>query len=86
MPARLPIRRDVQRFAANALITQAGAPTGAINDDMRLLATDALRSLSARMGAQFGNSGKLDQLSRLHLQDMKETIDRFLARRFSIGK
>lgn len=81
-----PIRRDLQRYVVNALITQAGAPAGAIHDDMRLLGTDALRSLSARMGKQLGAAGNLDKLSRLHLADSKETIDRFLARRFAIGK
>ena len=81
-----PTRRDLQRFAVNALISQAGAPAGAVNEDMRLLATDSLRTLSKRIGTQLAKSVALDRITRLHLRDSKETIDRFLERRFAVGK
>lgn len=81
-----PTRRDLQRFALNALIVQASAGAGAINEDMRMLASDALRRLSARFGKQLADASKLDAMTRLHLRDSKETIDRFLERRFAVGR
>ncbi|MCB8933318.1 MAG: zinc-dependent metalloprotease [Chthonomonadaceae bacterium] len=79
-------RRDLQRFALNALILQSSAGTGAINEDMRLLASDALRRLSVRFGQQLAAGAKLDSMTRLHLKDCKETVDRFLERHYAVGR
>lgn len=81
-----PARRDLQRFALNALVVQASAAQGALNEDMRMLASDALRRLSSRFGKQLAQSSKLDKMTRLHLEESKETIDRFLQRRYSVGR
>jgi hypothetical protein len=81
-----PTRRDLQSFAVYALITQAGASEGAINSDVRLLASAALHRVSARIGSQLGHSKGLDAMTVTHLEDMKQTIDRFLARRFSVTR
>jgi hypothetical protein len=75
-----PLRRDLQRFAINGLITQAGAPQGAISEDVRMLSSDVLRRLSARFAAQYENSKSLDEMTRVHLRDTRESIERFLAR------
>lgn len=77
-----PVRRDLQRFTVNALISQAGA-TGSVNEDVRMIASDSLRRLSARFGQQLQNGVKLDGMSRLHLRDTKANIDRFLARQIA---
>ncbi len=75
-----PLRRDLQRFAVSALITQAGAAPGGVSEDVRMLASDSLRRLSARFGTAAKASTKLDAMTRIHFRDSKETIDRFLAR------
>lgn len=73
------LRRDLQRFVTSALITQAGAGAGAVNDDARMLAADNLRSLSNRLAAQI-RAGKTDGMTTVHYRDMKSQIDRFLSR------
>lgn len=73
------LRRDLQRHVASALMTQAGAGPGSINDDARMLAADNLRTLSARLAAQL-RTGKLDGMTGAHYRDMKAQIDRFLGR------
>lgn len=79
-------RRDLQRFAVSALITQAGAPQGAINDDVRMLASEGLQRLSHRMAGQLTHAKGLDGMTLAHLRDAKQTIDRFLARRMSVAR
>ncbi len=74
------LRRDLQRFSLNALMTQAGAAPGGVNEDVRMLASDSLRRLSARFGAQLKASKGLDSLTVVHLRDAKDTMDRFLTR------
>jgi hypothetical protein len=75
-----PTRRDLQRFATSALITQAGAPEGAINEDVRMLASDSLHRLSARFGSAMKSDKSVDEMTRIHLRDTKAMIDRFLNR------
>lgn len=75
-------RRDLQRFVVNGLITQASAPSGGVPEDVRLLATDHLRRLSARLKPGKG----ADPLTVAHLRDLKATIDRFLARRVTVAR
>lgn len=74
------LRRDLQRFALNGLMIQASANMGGVSEDVRMMASDALRRLSARFGAQSKNDKALDAMTKVHLRDAKETIDRFLAR------
>jgi hypothetical protein len=81
-----PLRRDLQRYALNALMIQAGAAQGGVSEDVRMLASDSLRRLSARFGLQSANGKKLDAMTRVHLRDSKETIDRFLARQNTVGR
>lgn len=73
------LRRDLQRFAVNALIIQSGAPANAVQEDARMLATDTLRRLSARYGEASKQSG-LNGMTAVYLRDTKATIDRFLNR------
>ncbi len=75
-----PTRRDLQRFAVSALITQAGAPQGQISEDVRMLASDSLHRLSARFGEQLKSKAKLDEMTVIHLRDTKDQMDRFLNR------
>lgn len=74
-----PLRRDLQRFAVTALMTQAGAPQGSISDDARTVASDSLTRLEARFKAAEGQPA-LDGMTRAHLRDTAATIDRFLNR------
>jgi hypothetical protein len=80
------LRRDLQRFAINGLMVQAGASQGGVSEDVRMLASDSLRRLSARFGAQLASAGKLEALTRIHLRDSKETMDRFLERQMTSGR
>jgi len=79
----VPLRRDLQRFALNGLMQQAGAPQGAISEDVRMISSDLLRRLDARIVAQNASSAKLDEMTRIHLRDSHDTIHRFLSRSFS---
>lgn len=81
-----PLRRDLQRFVVNALITQAGAAPGGINEDARMVATDALRRLSIRFGEAIRNAIQADVVTQTHLRDSKESIDRFFARQQVISR
>lgn len=76
----VPLRRDLQRFALNGLMTQAGAPQGGISEDVRMITSDMLRRLDKRFVAQMDNSSKLDEMTRIHLRDCHATISRFLNR------
>lgn len=81
-----PVRRDLQRFAVNALIVQASAGQGGVNEDVKMLASDSLRRLSARFGSQLKTSKSLDAMTIVHLRDTKEVMDRFLGRTQVIGR
>lgn len=80
------VRRDLQRFAISALITQAGASPMSVNEDVRMLASDSLRRLSARMGAQLANGSQLDPMTRIHLRDSRELIERFMSRTVAVPR
>ncbi|HVL38131.1 MAG TPA: zinc-dependent metalloprotease [Fimbriimonadaceae bacterium] len=75
-----PLRRDLQRFAITGLITQAGAPQGAVSEDVRVVASDALKRLAKRFGEAAAQSSKLDGMTQAHLRDTKDAIERFLNR------
>jgi len=75
-----PLRRDLQRFAINGLMTQANAPQGAISEDVRMITTDVLRRLDKRIVAQEAKATTLDSMTKIHLRDTHDTIHRFLTR------
>lgn len=77
------LRRDLQRFVLNGLISQAGAPSGSVNEDVRLIASDSIARIAVRINRQLANASKLDDLTRMHLRDMKAGIDRFRNRSIS---
>lgn len=72
------LRRDLQRFALGGLMTQASAPAGALNEDVRILANDALR----RLATKYGSAGSSDPMTRAYIRESKAQIDRFLKRNF----
>ncbi|MCH7945860.1 MAG: zinc-dependent metalloprotease, partial [Armatimonadetes bacterium] len=74
------MRRDLQRFMVEGLITQAGARDGYISDDVRMVASQALVGLKKRFDSQASNSGTLDELTVLHLKDVSDRIGRYLKR------
>lgn len=74
-----PLRRDLQRFAVNALMIQAGAPAGSINEDARTVASDSLRRLAVRYDAA-QQQQNIDGMTRVYARDTAETIKRFLSR------
>ncbi len=81
-----PLRRDLQRFLLNGLMTQAGAPSGAINEDVRVIASDTLRRLDNRIAVQIRTPKGLDEMSLLHLKDSHETLQRFFGRNLSSNR
>ncbi|HEY0867511.1 MAG TPA: hypothetical protein VGE01_09035, partial [Fimbriimonas sp.] len=74
-----PLRRDLQKFVLNGLMLQAGAPAGAINEDVRTVANDSLRRLAARFDAAQKLKG-LEGMTLVHLRDSAEQTKRFLNR------
>lgn len=74
-----PLRRDLQKFVLNALMVQAGAPAGSINEDVRTVTSDALRRLVVRFDTASKNQN-LDGMTRVHLRDCAEQARRFLSR------
>jgi hypothetical protein len=74
------MRRDLQRFMVNGLILQAGAPSRAIADDVRVVCSQGLARLKVRFDEQAKNSKGLDEMTVLHLKDMSASIDRFQKR------
>jgi hypothetical protein len=80
-----PLRRDLQRFAVTALMTQAGAAPGQISDDARTVASDSLKRLAVRYDHASKVPG-LEGMTRVYLRDTADTIDRFLNRSISSPK
>jgi hypothetical protein len=79
-----PLRRDLQRFYVQGLILQAGAPQGAVSDDVRLVAGDCLNRLGKAINLSSPSQDQaLDTLTRLHDKDLGDQISRFLDRRVS---
>jgi hypothetical protein len=74
-----PLRRDLQRFVLSGLMIQAGAPEGAVSDDVRMIANDSLRRLSARLATAKGKA-KLDDFTKVYLNDSCDEIRRFMSR------
>jgi hypothetical protein len=79
------MRRDLQRFMIEGLITQAGAPSRQISDDARVVASQGLNRLKERFDKQVANSKGLDELTVLHLKDVSQRIERF-QNRVSTGR
>lgn len=75
-----PLRRDLQRFFLGALIGQSVASGGTVNEDARVVASQGVRRIGARVKSALGRPGLSDEMTRLHLQDMDGQIDRFLNR------
>jgi len=73
------VRRDVHRFALQALLDQAGAPAGMINEDARAIANDVVRRLDVRIAKALRQPSP-NALTTAHLKDMHENIGRFLNR------
>ncbi|MFZ4507577.1 MAG: zinc-dependent metalloprotease [Fimbriimonas sp.] len=80
------LRRDLQRLAVSALISQASAPQGAINEDTRTVAADSVRNLNVRFQEALKNGAGLDSMTRVHLRDAQEQIARFLARQLASAR
>ncbi len=74
------MRRDLQRYMVNGLIVQAGAPSRAIADDVRVVCSQGLARLKVRFDEQAKNGKALDEMTLLHLKDMSANIDRFQKR------
>ncbi len=79
-----PLRRDLQRFAVNALMIQAGAPAGSINEDARTVASDSLRRLATRYQTA-AQQKDLDGMTRTYERDIADTITRFMNRQ-TVGR
>lgn len=74
------LRRDLQRFMISGLMTQAGAPSGFINEDTRVVASHQLKQIKARLNVQLASTKTLDSMTRIHLRDMDDQVTRFLQR------
>lgn len=80
------VRRDLQRFAFNGLMTQVNAAPGAISEDVRILASSNLKRLNQRVNAQLSRTRKLDQLTIVHLQEMRDGLRRFMDRSVTVSR
>lgn len=69
-----PLRRDLQRFVVEALITQALAQPGQVQEDVRAIAMDTLRRLRGR----FGTASSTDDMTAVHLRDTTRRIQKAL--------
>ncbi|MER3414293.1 MAG: hypothetical protein C4341_08705 [Armatimonadota bacterium] len=76
------LRRDLQRFAVEALSKQALAPAGGIQEDARMIAWSTLERLHRR----FSLATSSDQTTRMHLQDMARRIKRVLDSTMNVGR
>jgi hypothetical protein len=76
------LRRDLQRFAVEALATQALAPPGGIQEDARMIAWDTLERLYSRTV----NATSSDATTRMHLKDLARRIKRVLDSKVSSGR
>ncbi len=78
-PAKKPIsklRRDVQKSFVDAIISQASASPSQIDNDVRLVtANEVLHALNVIKSRQ--SRGGLDEITKLHLQDLQDSIVRF---------
>lgn len=68
------LRRDLQRFTIEGLTMQALARPGQVQEDVRMLAWDNLRRLSARLA----QAKSADDMTAMHMRDLKSRIDRAL--------
>ncbi|HXH61297.1 MAG TPA: zinc-dependent metalloprotease, partial [Fimbriimonadaceae bacterium] len=80
------LRRDLQRFMVEGLITQASAPNGLINDDVRVIAAAGLARLKVRFDKQIATPKGLDEITILHLKDISAQIGRFQKRTMVGGR
>ncbi len=71
------LRRDLQRFMLEGLIVQASAPSGGLNEDVRSIASQSLKRLHARFQAALKQGARLDSMTRMHLTDMADRIERY---------
>jgi hypothetical protein len=67
-----PLRRDLQRFAVEALIAQALSRPGAIQEDSRVIAWQMLKGLRSRLG----KATSADSMTNSHLSDLANRIER----------
>ena len=74
------MRRDLQRFMIEGLVTQATARQGMLNDDVRVVASQGLNRLKLRFDQQIAKPKGLDELTLLHLKDVSDRIGRFQKR------
>ena len=81
-----PLRRDLQRFFVQGLTLQAGAPLGAVSDDVRAVALDCLHRLKNVTAEQLAHSKGLDPMTKLHLTETQSAIDRFLNRNMAVAR
>jgi hypothetical protein len=76
------LRRDLQRFAAEALIIQATSPSGRVQEDVRVITWDILERLHARLK----NAKSNDDMTQLHMRDLARRIGRVLESKVTIPR
>lgn len=81
-----PLRRDLQRFTLSAWMAQSSAPQGAINEDVRTLASQTLRQLDQQIIARLGKPQGLDTMTVLHWKDAHDTLHRFFDREMVVAR
>lgn len=74
------LRRDLQRFMLTMLIGLDLRPGGLVNDDVRILSHEHLKNLKKNFDSQLNSAKLSDRMTRLHLKDMSEQIDRHMKR------
>lgn len=81
-----PLRRDLQNFMIDGLIKQASAPTGAINDDARVAASQGLVRLKKRFDDQVAIPSGLDAATLLHCKEISDRLQRYQERQVTGGR
>ncbi len=78
-----PLRRDLQLAAVEFLMAYAGSLSSwlyAGDSEAKLAASGAMKGLLAKIDSRLRYKAALDQYTVLHLEDLKDTIERFQKR------
>ncbi len=75
------LRRELQRFFTDALVTQALSPSGRVDSDAKMLAFHHLRTVGGRLQ----KATSTDEMTRIHLQDLARKVNRALNAQTTTG-
>ena len=74
------LRRDLQKFMVDGMIAQNAASSSAIPNDIRLVTGAEINRVLNKISAQLASPNRLDEITILHLKDLRDTIVRYQRR------